>query len=104
VANEFLLLDRPILFIDVPALFERYKDTIDLGGWGRRTGEVVTTYEELIQALRQALQSPQENSEIRREAAADIFYNPGRATRAAMAAIYRVLNLEDNTSGVVPPQ
>jgi len=104
VANEFLLLDRPILFIDVPALFERYKDTIDLGGWGRRTGEVVTTYEELIQALRQALQSPQEKSEIRREAAADIFYNPGRATRAAMAAIYRVLNLEDNTSGVVPPQ
>ncbi|MCX7013154.1 MAG: CDP-glycerol glycerophosphotransferase family protein [Candidatus Sumerlaeota bacterium] len=94
VANEFTLLDRPILFIDVPALFERYKDSIDLGGWGRRTGEVVADMQELRAALDRAFENPSERSEIRRAAAADIFYHPGRATEQAAQALYRLLEME----------
>ncbi len=93
VANEFTLLDRPILFIDVPELFEKYKDTIDLGGWGRRTGQVVSTLAELKAALERALRNPQEAGDIRRAAARDIFDNPGRATAAAVSAIYRLSGL-----------
>jgi CDP-glycerol glycerophosphotransferase (TagB/SpsB family) len=94
VANEFLLLDRPIIFIDVPALFERYKDTIDLGGWGRKTGEAAADMKGLCEALERAFERPEERGEIRRAAAADIFYNPGRATDRAVEAIYRLLGID----------
>lgn len=93
VANEYLLLDRPLIFIDVPALFERYSETIDLGGWGRRTGDVVEDYPGLLKTLRTCLEYPHRHSEIRRQAANDIFYNPGHATEKAIEAIYRILQL-----------
>jgi len=93
-ANEFLLLDRPIIFIHVPALFERYKDTIDLDGWGRKTGEVAADMKALRAAMLGALERPQEKSELRRAAAADIFYNPGQATDRAVGALYRMLDME----------
>lgn len=92
VANEFLLLNRPIIFIDVPALFERYRDSIDLGGWGRRTGLVVESFEDLVAAANRSIEFPDELADIRREAAADIFYHPGEATNYAVAAIRRILS------------
>lgn len=81
VANEYLLLDRPILWIDVPQLIAKYEKTIDLEGWGRRTGRIVASNEELCEAIEDGLARPGEFGEVRREAAADIFYHPGEATR-----------------------
>ncbi len=95
VANEFTLLDRPILFMDVPELFKVYEKTIDLDkGWGRKTGTVVNGIDELEPALEDALNHPERLSNIRREAAADFFYNPGTATDAAVNKIYDLLELE----------
>lgn len=93
VANEFALLDRPIVFIDVPELIERYAASIDLDTWGRKTGYVVDDPAALEGTIRQALEHPEEHSAIRRAAAADYFHDPGRATERAVDAIYQLLGV-----------
>lgn len=92
-ANEFLLRDRPVVFMDVPALFDHYADTLDLDTWGRRTGVVVANPAELPDAVRHQLQHPADHSTIRRAACADYFYNPGNATQASCRAILELLDL-----------
>ena len=92
-ANEFLLRDRPILFMDVPELFEKYEQSIDLDTWGRKTGVVVERPEDLPAAVSAQLADPGAQSEIRRAAARDYFYNPGQATGAAHRAILDLLEL-----------
>lgn len=94
VANEFTLLDRPIIFMDVPELFEKYRASLDLETWGRRTGYVVEDLARLEGVIRYALANPDEHGEIRRAAAADYFYDPGRATERAVKEIYRLLDEE----------
>lgn len=87
VANEFALLDRPIVFIDVPELFEltlRKGALLDLETWGRKGGEVVTDVPTAIEAVEAGLSSPAERSEVRRALVDDLFFNPGTATGAAM--------------------
>lgn len=97
VANEYLLLDRPIVFLDVPLLFAKYKDTLDLDGWGRKTGTVVGNVRDAIKAVKSGLAGDDGLGEIRRQAAADYFYNPGTATEKAFSAIYELLELPQPT-------
>ncbi len=95
VSQEFTLLDRPILFADVPELFtsERYKESVDLDTWGRSGGVVIERPDAARAALDRALERPDERSETRRKIAADMFYGPGGATERAVAEIYRQLKL-----------
>jgi hypothetical protein len=89
VANEFALLDRPIVFADVPALIARAEraanGTLDLQTWGRKAGPVGRDAAEVAEAVADSLARPERHGEIRRAIAADLFYNPGRATDAAIA-------------------
>ncbi len=58
VANEYTLLDRPIVFIDVPELFEltlRKHARLDLETWGRRGGEVADGVSEALDAVESGL-------------------------------------------------
>jgi hypothetical protein len=94
VANEFALLDRPIVFIDVPDLFEltlKKNARLDLETWGRRGGEVVSDVSEAVEAVESGLADPAARSDVRRALVADLFFNPGRATEAAMDWIHREL-------------
>lgn len=93
VSSEFTLLDRPIIFIDVPELMQRWEKA-DLETWGQKTGWVARTAGELDGCIDAALAEPMKHSEIRRAAAADLFYKPGTATDRAVAEIYRLLGLE----------
>lgn len=93
VANEYTLLDRPIVFIDVPELFEKYKESIDLEGWGQSSGPVVRSVEELHREIEASLAEPGRFQVQRRRIAEEGFYNPGRATDAALAAIEELLQL-----------
>jgi len=93
-ANEFTLLDRPILFIDVPELIAKYSSTVDLETWGRKIGTIVSRAEDLRTAVPNALESPTEKSETRRAAAEDIFYKPGSASVRAVKTMYDILELE----------
>jgi len=86
VANEYALLDRPIVFIDVPELIELTRKRgarIDLETWGRKGGEVVADVSEAIAAVEAGLDDPTRRSDVRRAMVADLFYHPGSATPAA---------------------
>ena len=88
VVNEYALLDRPIVFLDVPELLAAARDregsALDLDTWGRRGGEVVAEPAEVVGAVARGLEHPERRSEVRGAIAADLFYNPGHATDAAM--------------------
>lgn len=94
VANEFTLLDRPLVFIETPELFKKYGDTIDLTHWGQSTGPSVKDVPSLISAIEAQLANPTEYAERRRQIAHEGFYNPGKATDAAIRAIYEVLKMD----------
>lgn len=88
VSSEYSLLDRPMVFLDVPKLLKKAakKDDsmMDLSTWGRNGGEVVPDPESAIKAIEHGLANPANKSEIRRQAASDLFYNPGSSVDFAM--------------------
>ncbi len=95
VANEYTLLDRPIVFIDVPELFEKYRDSIDLEGWGQSSGPVAKTVEDVHRHLEASFSDPSTYAAQRRRIAEEGFYHPGRATDAAMEAIAALTGSEE---------
>lgn len=103
VANEFTLLDRPIVFIETPALFEKYAATIDRTDWGQSAGLVARDLPAIGDAVKKALGNRDLCRTERRRIAAEGFYNPGRATQAALAEIYTLLELTP-PPGEIPPQ
>ena len=88
VANEFALLDRPIVFLDVPELIEltlRKGARLDLETWGRKGGVVVPDVPAALDAVQAGLAGPDGRSEARQAMVRDLFFNPGHATEAALA-------------------
>ncbi len=85
VSSEYSLLDRPIVFLDVPKLIAKAgkSGSLDMDTWGRRAGRLVEQPEDVIAAIDDSLASPSELSPIRKAMAADLFHNPGAATDAA---------------------
>jgi hypothetical protein len=87
VANEYALLNRPIVFIDVPELLDitRGKGArLDLETWGRKGGAVVPDVSTAVRAVAAGLADPGERSPVRRAMVHDLFFNRGHATTAAM--------------------
>jgi hypothetical protein len=87
VANEYMLRDRPIVFLDVPELLATAAaedSRLDLDTWGRRAGEVVRGPESVVDAVERALGEPSRYADVRAEIVRDLFFNPGAATSAAM--------------------
>src|SRR3954447_1650194 len=88
IANEYLLLDRPLVFLDVPDLLASAAgedDRLDLATWGRKGGTVARDVAEAYDAVAAGLANPGAQSDIRTAITHDLFYNPGTATDAAMA-------------------
>lgn len=95
VAFEYALLDRPIIFMDCPDLFnsERAK-SFDLKTWGRKGGHICDPTEDLLDMIPQLLDDPSEKSDVRQAIAKDLFHEPGRAATNAALAIYEELEME----------
>lgn len=97
VSNEYSLMDRPMVFIDVPELLGRAKNkrrsAVDLDTWGRRGGETARWPDEAVEAVASSLANPSAKSELRRAMARDLFYQPGSATERAVAWIVDRLGL-----------
>ena len=90
VSSEYSLLDRPMVFLDVPEMIQAMRAkgrAVDLDTWGRRGGETVRWPDEAVDAVREGLAHPTRKRDIRRAMARDLFFNPGRATDAALAWI-----------------
>ncbi len=98
VSSEFSLLDRPMVFLDVPELLEAARQkgaSLDLETWGRKGGVTVRWPDEAIEAVAWSLAHPKHASEIRRAMARDLFFNPGRAADVAVQWILTRLGLSD---------
>lgn len=97
VSSEYSLMDRPMVFLDVPDLLASAagskKANLDLETWGRNGGVIARWPDEAVEAVAWSLAHPDDASEVRRAMAADLFYNPGRATDAAMEWILGELDL-----------
>jgi CDP-glycerol:poly(glycerophosphate) glycerophosphotransferase len=90
VSSEYALLDRPTVFLDVPEMIRAMRAkgrAIDLDTWGRKGGVTVRWPDEAVDAVRESLAHPRRGGALRRAMARDLFYNPGRATGAAVAWI-----------------
>lgn len=88
VSSEYSLLDRPMVFLDVPELLrkaESKEGAFDLATWGRRGGDLVERPDGVVAAVRAGLESPERHGQIRRSMASDLFFNPGNATREALS-------------------
>ncbi|MCG8543165.1 MAG: CDP-glycerol glycerophosphotransferase family protein [Alphaproteobacteria bacterium] len=96
VANEFALLDRPMIFLDVPRLLDEARAAganLDLQTWGRRGGVLVESPDEIVSAVADSLADPERLSPMRRAIAEDVFFNPGCATETAMTWLRRHLDV-----------
>jgi len=99
VSNEYSLLDRPMVFIDVPELLNAARNKsqpVDLETWGRNAGVTARWPDEIIDAIQWSLKHPRKGSLIRRKMAKDMFFNPGNATDKAVEWIVDWFN--KNTS------
>lgn len=83
VAVEYTLLDRPIVFIDVPKLLKNVLERgapLDLSTYGRKIGRIARTPQEVVAAIGAGLREPSRESELRRAMAREVFHDPGGAT------------------------
>lgn len=96
VAGEFLLRDRPIVFLGVPGHEAKIRssaqrafgaDDPDHLDAMRESGELIGAPAEVAAAIERALADPGARSALRRARAAQLFYHPGQATRRALEAI-----------------
>ncbi|MGH8428956.1 MAG: CDP-glycerol glycerophosphotransferase family protein, partial [Solimonas sp.] len=77
-------------FLDVPELLEDMRAkgrSLDLETWGRKGGVTARWPDEAVEAVRWSLAHPRNGGPVRRAMARDLFYNPGKATDAAVAWI-----------------
>ncbi len=89
VSSEYSLMDRPMIFLDVPKLLQRTRarksSTVDVDTWGQRAGALVKKAEDIEDAVANELAHPERHAAIRQEMSRDLFFNPGHAVDAAIA-------------------
>jgi CDP-glycerol glycerophosphotransferase (TagB/SpsB family) len=96
VAYEFILLDRPVVFFDVPELFARYgKNGIHF--WGREGGDIVRDVEELREAVMLNMRNPARKKPQREKLLPRICYSRGDATEKAGRAILALMETPRNS-------
>ena len=94
VAFEYMLLDRPIVRLELPALIEQTRTGqryVDLLSQASRT---ITAADKVVSAVEEQLANPAELSETRNAVAAMLFHEPGTATARAVTELYELLELE----------
>ena len=93
IGFEFCALDRPIGVFDAPGLIEAARINPDKVALLRSAATVVTTAAALPGAVHGALASPGLRSLERRQAAAAVFFDPGRATGRALQLVYDLIGI-----------
>jgi hypothetical protein len=98
VAFEYLLLDRPLIRIEVPELIRRAGIPSEYVELMARASTTVHAAADVVRAVERALSDPREGSSTRREVAANLFYRPGGATGRAVHELYELLALPAPTA------
>lgn len=94
VGFEYLLLDRPVIRIEVPKLLQEANVNPEYVELLAEASQTVRTAGEALSAVEQSLTQPKEKSEARRAIAAELFHSPGNATSLAVKELYELLELE----------
>jgi hypothetical protein len=90
---EYLLLDRPLIRIEMPELIARtniHPDYVDLLV---KASTTVRNPQETVSATELAYSNPTQLSMERKAVADDLFYKPGTATTRAVTELYKVIEL-----------
>ena len=100
VGFEYLLLDRPLIRIEVPKLLEEANVNPEYVGLLSDASLSVRTAKEAIKSVERCLAEPTQKSEARRAVAAELFHDPGNATALAVSELYELmeLNAKDPTA------
>jgi hypothetical protein len=91
---EYLLLDRPLVRIDVPELIALSNTGPEYVDLLRDASTSVTGAAQAIEAVERSLGDPHALSSTRVAVAQDLFYRPGTATRRAARELYALMELE----------
>lgn len=97
-AFEYLLLDRPLVRIELPELIAQANVHPDYVQLLAEASHNVTDAAQAADAVAQALADPAPLSPARRRVAADLFYRPGTASARSAAALYEAIDLPVHTS------
>jgi glycosyltransferase involved in cell wall biosynthesis len=93
IGFEFLLLDRPLIVVDCPALVAHSDINPEKVGQLRAAANVVSDAEGVARGVAAALAEPGRRSSVRRQTAEAFFYSAGTATDRAVRLIYELLEL-----------
>ena len=102
VGFEYLLLDRPIVRIEVPELLAQANVNPDYVELMANVSITVRTASEIVGAVEKSLAEPNQLSSARRGVAADLFHSPGNATTLAVNELYDLLELSPASNSVQP--
>jgi CDP-glycerol glycerophosphotransferase (TagB/SpsB family) len=94
VGFEYLLLDRPVIRIEMPELIAHTDIHQDYVRMLEDVSITVRNVQQAVQAIDEALASPQQKSSARQQVAKELFYQPGTATARAVQELYQVLELD----------
>ncbi|MFQ5328831.1 MAG: CDP-glycerol glycerophosphotransferase family protein [Thermodesulfobacteriota bacterium] len=99
VAVEYSIMDRPIVFLDIPKLFKRLKKrapALDLDTYGRKTGAIAKGPDDVVTVIADSLAHPDREGEIRRRMADHLFHGPGNATRRVAEVVLYAAGVESS--------
>jgi CDP-glycerol glycerophosphotransferase (TagB/SpsB family) len=95
---EYLLLDRPLVRIEIPELIKQANIHADYVAMLAEAALDTRDAAGTVRAIERALADPAERSEARRRVAADLFHAPGTATQRCAAALYELIALTPHPS------
>jgi len=94
VGFEYLLLDRPVVRIEMPELIVATNTSPEYVSLMAQASTTVRTAHQAIAAVERCLAEPSHLSAERREVVDELFYKPGTATSRAVREIYEVIELD----------
>jgi CDP-glycerol glycerophosphotransferase (TagB/SpsB family) len=93
IGFEYLLLDRPLVRIEVPELIRRAGVPEEYVSLMASAAATVHETHEVLESVERGLDAPGQQSHVRRQVAAELFYRPGGATRRAVRELYQLMEL-----------
>ena len=96
VSVEYTLMDRPIIYLDIPKLMEKIKKravALDLSS--RDTGVIVDRKADIVSAVEDSLAHKDRESEKRHELSSKVFYKPGSAAERVAGVILNEAGVEE---------
>lgn len=91
ISYEYLLQNKPIVFYDVPKVFEEHgKEGIHF--WGRKSGEIAHNPDELKLFVEDAIKNPDKKCAEREDVIRKVAFNVGTATKAACETLLEISN------------